>query len=578
VHDLIVRGGTVVDGTGAPARTADVAVTDGVIVEVGRVTGQAKQVVDADGALVTPGFVDVHTHYDGQATWDDQLSPSCWHGVTTVVMGNCGVGFAPVAPDRHEWLIGLMEGVEDIPGAALSTGMTWGWESFEEYLDALDGTGRTMDIGTQVPHGAVRGYVMGERGARNEPATPEDIAAMAAIVKRGIEAGALGFTTSRTLAHRAIDGEPVPGTFAARDELFGIGAVLGELGTGVFELAAAGALGEDLAAPPKEVAWMRDLAAAIGRPVSFALTQNNNDPQAWRDLLDACETAVSEGASVRPQVHGRTVSLLLGMQTFHPLQFTPTWGSSGLGFASVAEQVARLESDPALREQILREAEELTDDPVVSGFAHPSRTYLLGDPPDYEPGADRTVMAEAVARGSSPWPVLLEWLLRDGGNELLNSPVLNYSDGNLDPVLAMLEHPTSTFGLGDGGAHVGQTCDASTTTFLLTHWARDRRGAQLSVESAVQKMTSATADLYGLRDRGRIAPGHLADLNVIDFPGLQLRRPEMAYDLPGGARRLIQKADGYVTTIKRGLPTYLKGEATDARPGGLLRGARGVPA
>ena len=578
MHDLIVRGGTVVDGTGAPARTADVAVSDGVIVEIGRVSGSAREEIDADGALVTPGFVDVHTHYDGQATWDDQLSPSCWHGVTTVVMGNCGVGFAPVKPDKHEWLIGLMEGVEDIPGAALSTGIQWGWESFEEYLDAIDHTGRTMDIGTQVPHGAVRGYVMGERGARNEPATPEDIAAMAAIVKRGIEAGALGFTTSRTLAHRAIDGEPVPGTYAARDELFGIGAVLGELGTGVFELAAAGALGEDLAAPPKEVAWMRDLAAAIGRPVSFALTQNNNDPTAWKDLLDACDRAVSAGASVRPQVHGRTVSLLLGMQTFHPLQFTPVWGSSGLGFNSVAEQVARLTNDSALREQLLLEAEALNDDPVVSGFAHPSRIYLLGNPPDYEPTADRTVMAEARKRGTSPWPVLLEWLLRDNGNELLNSPVLNYSDGNLDPVLEMLEHPTSTFGLGDGGAHVGQACDASTTTFLLTHWARDRRGNRMSVESAVQKMTSATADLYGLQDRGRIAPGYLGDLNVIDFQGLQLRRPEMAYDLPGDARRLIQRADGYVTTIKNGRPTYVRGEATDARPGGLLRGARGVPA
>ena len=319
---------------------------------------------------------------------------------------------------------------------------------------------------------------------------------------------------------------------------------------------------------------MRDLAAAIGRPVSFALTQNNNDPTAWKDLLDACDRAVSAGASVRPQVHARTVSLLLGMQTFHPLQFAPTWGSSGLGFQSVEEQVARLTGDEALREAILAEAEALTDDPVISGFAHPSRIYLLGDPPDYEPGADRTVMAEARRRGTSPWPVLLEWLLVDGGKELLNSPVLNYSDGNLDPVLEMLQHPTSTFGLGDGGAHVGQTCDASTTTFLLTHWTRDRQGARLPVESAVQKMTSATADLYGLRDRGRLAPGYLADLNVIDYQSLQLRRPEMAWDLPGDARRLIQKADGYLTTIKQGQPTYVRGEATDARPGGLLRGAR----
>jgi N-acyl-D-amino-acid deacylase len=574
VHDLVVRGGTVVDGTGAPSFTADVAVQDGVIVEVGKVSGRGVQEIDADGALVTPGFVDIHTHYDGQATWDELLTPSCWHGVTTVVMGNCGVGFAPVKADKHEWLIGLMEGVEDIPGAALSVGIQWSWESFAEYLDALDGSVRSLDIGTQVPHGPVRAYVMGERGARNEPATPEDIAGMAAIVRAGIRAGALGFSTSRTLAHTAIDGEPVPGTFAAQDELFGIGSVLGELGTGVFELAAAGALGEDLNAPEMEVAWMRKLAATIARPVTFALTQNNNDPDAWRVLLDACSDAAFDGASVRPQVHGRTVSLLLGLQTFHALQFTPSWGSSGLGFLTFEEQAARLTSDSALRAQVLVEAEALNDDPLVSGFAHPTRTYLLGDPPDYEPAADRTVAAAAAARGVSPWAVLLEWLCEDGGRQLLNSPVLNYSNGNLDPVYEMLTHPTSAFGLGDGGAHVGQTCDASTTTFLLTHWARDRSGPRLSVESAVHKMTGATASLYGLGDRGRLAPGFLGDLNVIDFEGLALHRPEMATDLPGGARRLLQRADGYVATIKRGQTTFQHGVETDARPGKLLRGAR----
>ncbi len=285
-HDLVIRGGTVVDGTGAPARTADVAITDGVVTAVGRVDGSGREEVDADGALVTPGFVDIHTHYDGQATWDEQLTPSCWHGVTTVVMGNCGVGFAPVAPDRHEWLIGLMEGVEDIPGAALSAGIEWGWETFPEFMDALDDRSHVMDLGTQVPHGAVRAYVMGERGARNEPASSDDIEAMAEIVRAGIEAGALGFSTSRTLAHRAIDGEPVPGTFAAEDELFGIGRVLGELGTGVFELAPAGALGEDLAAPEREMDWMRRLAAAIDRPVTFALSQNNADPTSWQRMLD----------------------------------------------------------------------------------------------------------------------------------------------------------------------------------------------------------------------------------------------------------------------------------------------------
>src|SRR5437588_5621004 len=321
MHDLVIRGGTVVDGTGALGRTADVAIEDGLVTEVGRVDGRATREIDADGALVTPGFVDVHTHYDGQATWDPLLSPSCWHGVTTVVMGNCGVGFAPVAPDRHDWLIGLMEGVEDIPGAALSEGIKWGWESFPEYLDAIDGQARVVDVGTQVPHGAVRAFVMGERGAKNEPATEADIEAMAAIVRQGIEAGALGFSTSRTLAHRAIDGEPVPGTFAAEDELFGIGSVLGELGTGVFELAPAGALGEDLAAPEREMAWMRKLAGVIKRPVSFALTQNDHDPESWRLMLELCAQAATEGAQVRPQVAGRPVSLLLGLQTFHPFAY-----------------------------------------------------------------------------------------------------------------------------------------------------------------------------------------------------------------------------------------------------------------
>jgi N-acyl-D-amino-acid deacylase len=573
-HDLVIRGGTVVDGTGAPARTADVAITAGVVTEVGRVDGRGTEEIDADGALVTPGFVDIHTHYDGQATWDEQLTPSCWHGVTTVVMGNCGVGFAPVAPDRHDWLIGLMEGVEDIPGAALSAGIQWGWESFPEFLDALDARSHVMDLGTQVPHGAVRGYVMGERGARNEPATPQDIEAMAAIVRQGIEVGALGFSTSRTLAHRAIDGEPVPGTFAAEDELFGIGRVLGELGTGVFELAPAGALGEDLAAPEREMDWMRRLSAAIGRPVTYALTQNNADPTSWKRLLDLSAEAAAEGVAVRPQVHGRTVSLLLGFQTFHPLAFTDVWAETGLGLLPWQEQVARIEGDPALRERIVADAKLLRGNPIVMGFMRPQGIYVLGDPPVYEPGPERSASGIAAARGVDEWELLLDLFLEDGGCQLLNAPVLNYTDGNLDAAGEMLQHPTSAFGLGDGGAHAGQTCDASTTTFLLTHWARDRDHGRLQVEEAVQKMTRATATLFGLGDRGVLAPGFVGDANVIDHDRLQLRRPELVRDLPGGASRLIQRSEGYVSTIKNGTPTFVDGEGTGARPGTLLRGAR----
>jgi N-acyl-D-aspartate/D-glutamate deacylase len=572
MHDIVIKGGTVVDGTGAPARTADVAIDDGRVSEVGRVDGAARRVVDADGLLVTPGFVDIHTHYDGQVTWDPMLTPSCWHGVTTVVMGNCGVGFAPVAPDRREWLIGLMEGVEDIPGAALSAGIEWSWESFGEYLDTLDRLPKAIDIGTQVPHGAVRGYVMGERGARNEPATAEDIEAMAAIVRDGIAAGALGFSTSRTLAHRAIDGEPVPGTFAAEDELFGIGRVLGDLGTAVFELAPAGALGEDLAAPEKEMDWMRRLSAAIGRPVTFALNQNNNDPDAWRRMLALASAAADEGAQVRPQVHGRTVSLLLGLQTFHPFNFCPTWATIGL--LPWQEQAARMANEPDLRARLVEEARALEHDPIVSGFMHPSRIFVLGDPPDYEPPPSRSVTGIAAVQQRSQWETLYDLLLDDGGRELLNAPVLNYTEGNLDAAREMLMHPTSAFGLGDGGAHAGQTCDASTTTYLLSYWARDRAHDRIPLETAVHKLTGATAALFGLGDRGVLAPGMKGDVNLIDFDRLQLHRPELVADLPGGASRLIQRSDGYEATINAGEITVERGEDTGARPGVLLRGAR----
>ena len=569
MHELVIKGGTVVDGTGAVSFTADVGVDGGQITEIGRI-GRGRRTTDADGLVVTPGFVDIHTHYDGQITRDPLLTPSCWHGVTTVVFGNCGVGFAPVEPSRHEWLIGLMEGVEDIPGSALSAGIRWEWETFPEYLDAVDRAPKAIDVGTQVPHGAVRGYVMGERGARNEPATTEDIEAMAAVVREGIMAGALGFSTSRTLAHRAIDGEPVPGTFAAEDELFGIGRVLGQLGAGVFELAPAGALGEDIAAPDREMAWMRKLAVATGRPVTFALTQNDADPSAWRRMLELSAAAFADGAPVRPQVHGRTVSLLLGHQTFHPFNFAPSW--AGIGLLPPPEQLARL-AEPELRRRLIAELETSTD-AIVLGFMRPERTFSLGDPPNYEPGSESSVAALARRQGRSPWEVMYDLLFSDGGKDLLNAPILNYSDLSLDPVREMLLHPTSAFGLGDGGAHAGQTCDASTTTFMLTHWVRDRVRDRLPLEWVVKKITSETASLYGLGDRGVLRPGARADLNIIDFERLQLHRPELVHDLPAGAGRLIQRADGYVSTIVNGIETMSAGEETGARPGALIRGGR----
>jgi N-acyl-D-aspartate/D-glutamate deacylase len=570
MHDLVITGGTLVDGTGAPPRRADVAVDAGTITEVGALTDtDARRTIDAGGLLVTPGFVDVHTHFDGQATWDPYLTPSCWHGVTTVVMGNCGVGFAPVEPSKHEWLIGLMEGVEDIPGAALSAGIQWGWETFPEYLDAVDAVPKAIDVGAQIPHGSVRAYVMGERGAKNEPATPADIERMAEIIREAIEAGALGVSTSRTIAHMAIDGEPVPGTFAAEDELFGIGRALGELGTGIFELAPAGALGEDLAAPEREMAWMRKLSAAIDRPVTFALTQNDHDPDSWRQMLALAADARRDGARIRPQVAGRPVTLLLGLQTFHAFAYCPSWAEVGL--LTLPEKLVRLR-DPELRHRLVAEAR--TPDPAMVQFLDPAKSFPLGDPPVYEPDPSTSVAGIAAAQGRDVYDVYYDLLLEDDGKALIMRPLLNFSYGNLDPVREMLLHPTSAWGLGDGGAHCGTTCDASTPTFMLTHWARDRDHDRLPLEWVVRKMTAETASLYGLGDRGVVRPGLRADLNVIDHGRLALHAPEMVHDLPGDARRFVQTAEGYVATVVNGEVTLVEGDDTGARPGALVRGAR----
>ena len=574
MHDLVIRGGTLVDGSGAAPRAADVAVADGVITAVGADLGAARETIDARGKLVLPGLVDIHTHYDGQATWDSLLTPSCWHGVTTVVMGNCGVGFAPVRPGDEDFLIALMEGVEDIPGTALSAGMKWGWETFPEYLDALERIPHAVDLGTQVPHGAVRAYVMGERGAKNEPATPADIAAMAEIVRAGIEAGALGFSTSRTLVHRAIDGEPVPGTFAAEDELFGIGRVLRELGRGLFELAPAGVMGEDLAAPAKEVAWMRKLSAEIGRPVSFALSQHDADKDQFRAILERCAEANAAGAQLAPQVGSRPTMLLIGHQTFHPFTYKPTYQS--LVALPLPERVARLR-DPEIKRRILAEKSVLQDPRIAVVVAMiengMSKIFPLGDPPNYEPAPEASIAAEATRTGRDPYEVLYDRMLELDGRQLLMLAILSYSDGDLEALREMLEHPASAFGLGDGGAHCGAICDASMTTFLLTHWARDRsRGPKLPIEWVVRKMTRDTAWLYGLRDRGVVSPGMKADLNVIDWEHLELALPELVHDLPAGARRLVQRARGYEATLVSGIVTMRNGEHTGALPGRVIRG------
>ena len=574
MHDLIVRSGSVVDGTGAPARATDVAVDEGRITAVGDLGGVgARHTIDADGALVTPGWVDVHTHYDGQATWDDVLAPSAWHGVTTVVTGNCGVGFAPARPDRHEWLIGLMEGVEDIPGTALSEGIEWSWETFPEYLDALDDRRWTMDVGTQVAHGAVRAYVMGERGARNEPAAPDDIAAMRAIVSEAVAAGALGFSTSRTIAHRAIDGEPVPGTYAAEDELFGIGAALGDLGTGVFELAPAGSAGEDVVAPAREVDWMSRLSSAIGRPVTFALLQVSAAPDLWRDLMDASLAAAAEGAELWPQVAARATGLLSGHHTTYCLlDVIPPYQELKARRLPPAALLAALRDDSARRSILSWRPDEVVARMLEDAYRV---TFVLGTPPDYEPGPEQSLAARAAALGRDPLEVAYDVMLEDDGHGLLYVPILNYASMSLEPIRAMLLHPRSAAGLADGGAHCGVICDASQPTFMLTHWTRDRtRGERLPLEWVVKKQTLDTARLYGLGDRGTLEPGKIADLNVIDYERLQLGAPRVEADLPAGGKRLVQNAVGYVATVKSGEVTFDGGRDSGARPGRLVRGAR----
>jgi N-acyl-D-aspartate/D-glutamate deacylase len=563
--DLIIRGGTLIDGTGAPRRTADVGVAGGKVVAVGKVDDQAERTVDADGALVAPGFVDIHTHYDGQATWDPRLQPSSGHGVTTIVMGNCGVGFAPVRPTDHAQLIELMEGVEDIPGAALHEGLPWDWGSIGEYLDALERRPHDIDFATQVCHGPIRLFVMGQRGADREPATPEEIAEMGRIAAEGVRAGALGFTTSRTLNHRTSRGAPTPTLTAARGELVGIACALGEAGAGVLQVVS------DFPDFDDEMGTLLEMMRASGRPLSVSLSQSAPG-HGYRRVLDTLTAANEEGLQMRAQVAARGIGVLLGLQaSVNPLQGSPTYRS--LGASSLQRLVAQL-SEPDVRTAIV--ADIADGGGRMMGLL--DRVFELGDPPNYEPAPKDSIAARAKRDGRNPAEFLYDLLLGDGGQALLYWPILNYFDGNLEPAAEMLRHPHTVPGLSDGGAHVGTICDASFPTTLLAYWGRDRSsGPRFEPEWIVQRQCRATAEAVGLLDRGVLAPGYKADINVIDFENVGMHAPRLVFDLPAGGKRLLQPSTGYLHTFVSGVEVCTDGASTGATPGRLVRGAQPAP-
>lgn len=568
MHDLILRGGTVIDGTGTAARKADVAITGSVISGVGENLGPAREEIHVSGLLVTPGWVDIHAHYDGQVTWDPAITPAGWSGTTTVVIGNCGVGFAPVRPDHHEFLIQLMEGVEDIPGAALAEGISWEWETFPEYLDALERRCFAIDVGAQVPHGAVRAYVMGEALNENE-ASPEQIAQMAKIVREGLEAGALGFSTSRTALHRAKDGKVVPGTYASADEVLGIGRMLTHVEHGVFQMAS------DYLPEDYELGWMKQLGRETGKRILYSVVQSGGDPDQWRRLLRAAEEDAAEGGTLTPQIAPRPVGLLLGFESsIHPFFLHKAF--TALKDLSDEERMAALRT-PEQRDAILNNAPDLARFTgvvamVISGF---EMMYPLGKNPDYEPAPEDSIAAIAARQGRAPQEVAYDILASDQGGNLLYLPMLGYVDGNLDATRELMRHPNTIYGLADGGAHCGMISDASIPTFLLTHWGRDRsRGERIPLEELVENQTRRTAECYGLFDRGLIASGMKADINVIDFDNLHIHEPVLTGDLPANGKRFLQKITGYRMTICSGEVIYRDGEPTGALPGRLIRGGR----
>ena len=569
-HSTIIRNGLIFDGTGSPPYEADIAIDGGIISEIGQVEGIGLNEIDAKGQIVAPGFVDIHTHYDGQAAWGDRLDPSSLHGVTTAVMGNCGVGFAPVHESDHDRLIQLMEGVEDIPFPVLAEGLPWQWESFADYLDFLTPRRFDIDLAAQVPHAALRVYVMGDRGVNREEATDDDISKMAKLAHDAVMAGALGFSTSRTLNHRSADGNPTPTLTASERELLGIAMGLRKAGRGTLQFVS------DFDDMHEEMAMLRRLVEKSGRPLSVSIAQADSKPTLWRHLTDWLEQGVADGLPMRGQVGSRPVGVLLGLElTLNPLSGHPS-------FAKIADlplnkKVEALR-DPTLRAQLLTEEAGSKNPFVRALLANFGKIFVLGDPPDYEPTEDKTVAAIAKNRGVSEVEVALDLMLENNGRGVLYFPFLNFADGNLDSTRTMLESNATLPGLSDGGAHVGMICDGSFPTTLLTHWGRDRtRGDKLPLELLIKKQSCDTAHWVGLHDRGVLMPGYRADINVIDFDKLRLHLPEINYDLPAGGRRLMQRATGYTATLVAGEVTYLDGTPTDAKPGKLVRGAQTKP-
>lgn len=566
--DLVIRGGMVADGNGGELFEADVAITGGRISEVGKISGKGKEEIDARGKLVTPGFVDVHTHDDGQVTWSQDITPSSQNGVTTAIMGNCGVGFAPCKPADHTRLIQLMEGVEDIPEPVLSAGIPWAWESFPDYMGWLSKRDFDIDVGAQLPHAALRVYVMGERGARRDPSTVEDNAAMAKLAGEAVRSGALGFSTSRTLNHRTSTGDFTPTLKAGEDELTAIAGAMHREGRSVLQFVL------DLSTIDDDLPMMLRVADTTKCPISFSITQNDKAPQRWRQTLDEINAAAQRGLSITAQIAARPVGLLLGLElSRNPFQTHPSYRA--IAHLPLKERLARLHQ-PEVRQAILSETATATDDPL---FFRPNydKMFLLGDPPDYEQPPENALGPQARKQGRKPEELAYDAMLSDEGRGMLYVPFLNYADGNLDATREMLIDPQSVPGLSDGGAHCGIICDASFPTYLLTHWTRDRtRGEKLSIPFVVAAQSRKTALSVGLTDRGLIAPGYKADINVIDYDRLHLHPPKVHYDLPVGGRRLLQDVDGYEATIVSGVVTRRHGAATGRRPGKLIRGAQGV--